>query len=113
MNLTDKYLTCVECGAAFVFGVGEQLFFARKGFAAEPRRCPICRAVRRLNRAANQTTDQSTPPPEHAADVRPWFTAVCDACGQETQVPFRPDGDRRVYCANCFRAWRAHGQLRR
>jgi CxxC-x17-CxxC domain-containing protein len=28
--------------------------------------------------------------------------AVCAECGVTTQVPFRPSGDRPVYCRECF-----------
>ena len=28
--------------------------------------------------------------------------AICDACGQACEVPFRPTGDKPVYCSNCF-----------
>ena len=30
------------------------------------------------------------------------FSAICDACGQSCEVPFRPTGDKPVYCSNCF-----------
>jgi ATP-dependent RNA helicase DeaD len=29
---------------------------------------------------------------------------VCSGCGQESQVPFRPDPSRPVYCSDCFRS---------
>lgn len=28
--------------------------------------------------------------------------AVCAQCGRECEVPFRPTGDRPVYCSDCF-----------
>ena len=28
--------------------------------------------------------------------------AVCDECGRKCQVPFRPTGDKPVYCSDCF-----------
>ncbi len=28
--------------------------------------------------------------------------AVCAACGKQCQVPFKPSGDRAVYCRECF-----------
>ncbi len=34
---------------------------------------------------------------------RPMFDATCSDCGNETQVPFQPSGDRPVYCNDCFR----------
>ncbi len=30
------------------------------------------------------------------------FQAVCDECGSSCEVPFRPSGDKPVYCNNCF-----------
>lgn len=28
---------------------------------------------------------------------------VCDKCGKECQVPFKPSGDKPVLCSDCFR----------
>jgi CxxC-x17-CxxC domain-containing protein len=28
--------------------------------------------------------------------------AVCDDCGRDCQVPFRPSGDKPIYCSDCF-----------
>ncbi|HBK33877.1 TPA: hypothetical protein DEP34_02645 [Candidatus Uhrbacteria bacterium] len=33
---------------------------------------------------------------------KPMFPAQCDACGNECQVPFRPTGEKPVYCSDCF-----------
>lgn len=35
--------------------------------------------------------------------------AVCSQCGKSCQVPFRPTGDREVFCSNCFRDKRDSG----
>lgn len=29
--------------------------------------------------------------------------AVCDECGNDCEVPFRPTGDKPIYCSNCFK----------
>jgi CxxC-x17-CxxC domain-containing protein len=29
--------------------------------------------------------------------------AICSNCGAECEVPFKPTGDRPVYCSNCFK----------
>ncbi len=34
----------------------------------------------------------------------PMHQATCSKCGQECEVPFRPTGDRPVFCNNCFRS---------
>ncbi len=85
MIFADKTLSCRDCGAEFVFTAGEQEFYAEKGFANEPGRCPECRARRRRERTNREM---------HAA--------VCAQCGAETQVPFRPTEGRPVYCSDCF-----------
>ncbi len=28
--------------------------------------------------------------------------ATCSECGKECEVPFKPSGDRPVYCKECF-----------
>lgn len=33
---------------------------------------------------------------------REMFSAVCDNCGRDCQVPFRPSGEKPVYCSDCF-----------
>ena len=33
---------------------------------------------------------------------REMFTVTCADCGKETQVPFKPDGVRPVYCRDCY-----------
>ncbi len=33
---------------------------------------------------------------------REMFDVVCSACGAKTKVPFKPKGDRPVYCRDCY-----------
>lgn len=33
----------------------------------------------------------------------PMHQATCGECGQSCEVPFRPTGDRPVFCSNCFK----------
>lgn len=33
---------------------------------------------------------------------RKMYRATCDQCGDQCEVPFRPSGDKPVYCNNCF-----------
>lgn len=85
----DKTLGCADCGADFQFTASEQEFYAEKGFANEPKRCPDCRASRKRNRYDGE---------------RQMHSATCAECGTSTQVPFKPTGERPVYCNDCFRA---------
>jgi CxxC-x17-CxxC domain-containing protein len=33
---------------------------------------------------------------------KPLVDVVCDKCGKDCQVPFKPTGDKPVYCSKCF-----------
>jgi len=39
--------------------------------------------------------------------------ATCDQCGNSCEVPFRPSGDKPVYCNDCFRSKKEPGNNRR
>ncbi|HBP64183.1 MAG TPA: zinc-ribbon domain containing protein [Desulfosporosinus sp.] len=90
MAFEDKDLVCKDCGATFIFTIGEQEFYAEKGFENEPQRCRECRNVRKTNRNSQE------------GRTREMFTVVCADCGVETQVPFQPTSDRPVYCRECY-----------
>ncbi len=98
----DKTLVCRECGVSFVFTQGEQEFYQSRGLTNPPSRCPKCRAARRAQQGVTATTPSIRP-----QDTRPMYPATCARCGQPTQVPFQPRGDRPVYCSNCFHSERA------
>ncbi len=38
----------------------------------------------------------------HDGRPRETFRATCDSCGASCEVPFRPTGERPVYCRECF-----------
>lgn len=88
--MEDKNITCKECSRPFVFTVRDQQFYAEKGFQNEPQRCRDCRVARK---------GQGTGP---APSARTSYETVCAECGANTTVPFRPRGDRPVYCRACF-----------
>ena len=92
----DRTLTCRDCGESFVFSSGEQEFFATKGLANDPQRCPACRA------AAKRARDTGAP-----AGGREYHAAVCSSCGGQAVVPFQPRNDRPIYCSTCFDRIRA------
>lgn len=90
----DKTLTCKDCGAEFVFTASEQEFYAEKGFTNEPGRCPECRAARKAQRNNGG----------YGRGEREMFTTTCASCGNTATVPFKPSGDRPVYCRDCYQA---------
>jgi CxxC-x17-CxxC domain-containing protein len=105
MSFVDKSITCRDCNSQFVFTIGEQEFYAEKGFTNEPSRCPTCR---RANKARRQSEGGNSFGGGFGGQRqdRQMFDATCSDCGQPTQVPFQPKADRPVYCNNCFQAHR-------
>jgi len=41
---------------------------------------------------------------------REFHKAVCSDCKQECEVPFKPSGDRPIYCKSCFAKRKDSGQ---
>jgi CxxC-x17-CxxC domain-containing protein len=84
----DRTLTCVDCGADFIFTAGEQHFFHDKAFKNEPKRCKACKAKRSGGSAAGPGRVETM--------------TKCSHCGRETTVPFKPTQGRPVFCRECF-----------
>ena len=57
------------------------------------RSCNQCRQTRKSQRSFE-------------GGPREMHPAVCAQCGVDTMVPFRPRGDRPVYCSDCFSSMR-------
>jgi len=87
MEFVDRELTCVDCGAEFVFTAGEQVFFHDKQFKNDPKHCKKCNA--RRNGGLRKP-------------VRSETQVTCAECGSETSVPFKPMQGRPVLCRACF-----------
>ncbi|MEX1194309.1 MAG: zinc-ribbon domain containing protein [Dehalococcoidia bacterium] len=111
MPFADRILVCRDCGGNFTFTSGEQTFYNNRGLTNDPARCAKCRSARK------------SAPPGAPADISPlgrgyvnygpfasfggrtprqMHPATCDHCGEVTEVPFVPKGDRPVYCSGCF-----------
>lgn len=133
MNV-DRTLTCADCAQSFTFTASEQDFFAERGFT-EPRRCPSCRASRKAARGTDSSYGGGSSYSSGAGSYggggssssyggaaggyggrsgggasrgpREMFSTTCSACGQATEVPFRPTSGKPVYCSACFAQRRA------
>lgn len=92
---SDKMLTCRDCGSEFAFTASEQEFYAEKGFANEPGRCPECRAARKAQSRGGSRGG-------YGQSDRQMYEATCANCGKTALVPFKPSGDRPVYCKDCY-----------
>jgi len=118
LSPVDRTLVCRDCGREFVFTAGEQEFYASKGLTNDPVRCPSCRSARKSSQSRS-----SFDAPEDNGYVRygtfasyggrtprQMHPASCAECGQMTEVPFVPRGDRPVYCSSCYNKIRAPRQ---
>lgn len=128
--MSDRTLTCRDCGQAFTFTAGEQAFYQERGFS-EPQRCQSCRAQRKAQRNASGYDSgygggggygggsyssgasygngggYGGGGGGYSSGPRQMFPAVCSNCGKDTEVPFQPRTDKPVYCRECFQARRA------
>jgi CxxC-x17-CxxC domain-containing protein len=111
----DKTITCIDCGADFVFTSDEQEFYAQHQLTNEPRRCKPCREKRKSmskGRGGHRRFDGEGGhaggggAPRRERRERPRFKIKCHACGREDEVPFEPKEGREVYCRQCFMARR-------
>jgi CxxC-x17-CxxC domain-containing protein len=121
--MSDKTLTCRDCGQAFTFTAGEQAFYQERGFS-EPQRCPSCRSARKAQRASSSGgydsgyggggsyssggygggsgNYSSGGSGGYSSGPRQMYPATCSNCGKQTEVPFMPRSDKPVYCRECF-----------
>lgn len=98
--MADKTITCKECKVNFVFTEREQDFYREKGFQNEPQKCPDCRAAQkqRMKSGGGNGGGRSN----FGRPQREMFEAICAECGKKTQVPFKPNGQKPVYCKDCY-----------
>jgi CxxC-x17-CxxC domain-containing protein len=122
--MSDRTLTCRDCGQAFTFTAGEQAFYAERGYS-EPQRCPSCRAARKAQRSSEGYDSGGygggsygsgggyggggsySRGGGYSSGPREMHAAVCTNCGKQTEVPFQPTPGKPVYCRECFQEQRA------
>lgn len=64
----------------------------------------IARAVEAMDRRLALADLEADSPAPAAPGPPGTFAAVCDQCGQETLVPFKPNKNKPILCNSCFRA---------
>ncbi len=45
-------------------------------------------------------------------DTKQMFNVVCSNCGKDCRVPFKPIGDKPIYCDDCFKKMGNRGNRR-
>lgn len=106
--MPNKTISCKNCKATFEFTEREQEFYAEKGFQNEPQKCPTCRAEQKERMKGQRgggggRSDNRSGGGGFGRPQREMFDAICAECGVKTQVPFKPNGEKPVYCKDCFR----------
>ena len=66
---------------------------AEEPVAEEPTPSPVSTPAPAADAASSAGTDQMG---------RQLYNVKCAECGKDTQVPFKPSGDRPVYCRDCY-----------
>jgi CxxC-x17-CxxC domain-containing protein len=123
----DRNIKCVDCNNDFVFTEREQEWYREKGLSHEPRRCKTCRTNRKSSGPSSGSRSSGDGgggsgygdhgggygghdggggggdrPRRGPSRNREMFKVPCATCGKETEVPFKPDPSRPVYCRDCF-----------
>ena len=80
---------CIVCGKEFDLNGIEENIYKMMGFEKLPRRCHGCRGSEKAKNSAVK------PPKE-------MYSVICEGCGIQTQIPFKPKGEKPVYCSSCF-----------
>jgi len=83
--------TCDECGQAC------EVPFKPSG--GKPVYCSDC--FGKNKNTASQKSDGRDFGRSNYRDKQ-MFSAVCDNCGKNCEVPFKPSGGKPVYCSDCF-----------
>jgi CxxC-x17-CxxC domain-containing protein len=99
--MTDRTLTCVQCGQDFTFSAQDQQYHAERGYQ-DPKRCPTCRTERRRSSGSGSSYSSGGYGGGNDRPQRQMYSATCASCGKEALVPFEPRGDKPVYCAECY-----------
>jgi CxxC-x17-CxxC domain-containing protein len=111
--MSDRTITCADCGTDFLFGEREQSFYAERNMS-EPKRCKPCRDQRKAQRGeggghggGGGRSFGGGGGGGGRGGERQRYSIVCQQCGKEDTVPFKPSGGRPVLCSACFSAGRA------
>lgn len=75
---------------------------------AEPEPTPIApmpEAVPEIPEERREPSEPEHVPVPVEPEEAPSYPALCDTCGMEIRVPFKPDGNRPTFCKECFKAY--------
>ena len=89
----------VEMHKAICDNCGKECEVPFRPTSGKPVFCSNCFENKREGSDFRRSEDS----PRFAGEAgRQMFDAVCADCGNACQVPFRPSGDKPIFCSNCF-----------
>ena len=100
--MASKTIACVGCNQNFEFTDDDRarleklVELGKIEKWTEPKRCVPCRQARKKAGGSGRNDGP------RQSGARELFAARCSGCGGEAKVPFKPRGDRPVYCSACF-----------
>jgi len=53
-------------------------------------------------RSSNNYEGKRSNRSRNRSDKPQMYDAVCDECGKDCKVPFKPSGNKPIYCSECF-----------
>ncbi len=62
----------------------------------------IHRSIQETKFIPKPTVNNAPAKPNDRPKERVMYTAICADCNKECKIPFKPSGDRPVYCQDCF-----------
>lgn len=92
---------CSECGNSCqvpFHPTGDRPVFCSQCFGAQDRES----FDRPIDRPRGKSFDRSARSDRPSFGDKRMYDAVCADCGNDCQVPFRPNGEKPVYCSQCF-----------
>lgn len=96
--------TCAECGASCEVPfkpTGDKPVYCSNCFAGRENSNPRGSNDRDFSRSRG-SRDRDFSKPSFGDRDRQMFKVVCDECGKDCEVPFKPSPDKPVYCDECF-----------
>lgn len=89
---TMHQATCAECG--------EKCSVPFKPTGSKPVFCSNCFGKKEGGSNGNRFDRRDSN--RSSFGDKQMFKAICDKCQEECEVPFKPTGDKPVFCSNCF-----------
>ena len=68
----------------------------------KPVEAPEAQESKADNPAEDKAASGDAEPAGVDQQGRQLYNVKCSNCGKDTQVPFKPSGDRPVYCRDCY-----------